>query len=686
MRHDPRFLQVACALLVPALLFGCAGISGVATPSEAERSAYERALGRAQREPGKARQVLEEFVVQWPEGALEPEARLRLGDLAAAAGDTEAALVHWYHIIRNAPRNPVADAARVRVAGVEWDLGNLDEARSALSRVNFERLDEPDRRNAYRLLADLAREPAAQVRWLALYRAELEDPAELDATDASIDAALVGIDEAGLEQLARRLGVAPPIARVWLARAERALDVGDLDAAAAALEQVQVLPLPTRYAPRLTAAVERLHLLTQGGSDVALLPTFAEVAARPLPSTAGAEGTIGVVLPLSGPYARFGEESLQGVLLATRIFGPAEAQPDLDERSPLRVLVRDSGGDPQRAAEAVRELAEQEGVVAIVGPLLSGECEAAAGVAEELSVPLLALTSREEIAHLRRFVFRLRTRPIEETQLLVEKARATGAERFAILYRDDNYGRGLRSLFWQAVEAKGGRVVGVASYDPKAHDFADPIRRIVGYTLLNDEEQRLLGQRSEMLRRARRLPADEARALRKEARELVTRAGDPLPPIVDFDALFIADSFENVVLVAPQLAFHEVFGVRLLGPDGWYDEDLVRIGRENVEGSIFVAHYFPESEVPFVRRFAEDYRGTFARRSNVFAAQAFDAANLVLVQLARGFDSRRAVRDGILATHGYPGVAGILSMEPDGNAQKRPFLLGIEDGQIVQYD
>jgi ABC-type branched-subunit amino acid transport system substrate-binding protein len=682
-----RSTSIWLGLAVAALLAGCAGFGGVATPSDAERSAYERALGRAQREPASARQVLTEFVTRWPDGALEPEARLRLGDLALAEGDTEAALVHWYRILRTSPRNPVADAARVRIAGIEWDLANFEEARNALSRVRFDRLEDGDRRKAYRLLADLARDPVAQVRWLAFYRAELDDEQQIAQTDDTIDAALVGIDGEGLAELSKRLGAAPPIARVWLARAERALDGDDLETASEALEQVQVLPLPPRYAPRLSGAVERLHLRSEGGVvDVAQLPTFSALASLPPPQTAGAEGTLGVVLPLSGPYAHFGEESLHGVLLATGIFGPEEAKPDLEARAPLRVLVRDSAGDPERAAAAVRELAEEQGVTAIVGPLLSAECEAAAGVAEELGVPLLTLTSREEIAHLRRFVFRLRTRPVEETQLLVEKARALGAERFAILYRDDPYGRGLRSLFWQAVEAKGGRVVGVAGYDPKVHDFADPIRRIVGYVLLDSEERRLLEDRKRMLRRARRLPADEARALRKEARALVTEDGGPLPPIVDFDALFIADSFENVVLIAPQLAFHEASGARLLGPDGWYDEDLVRIGREHLEGAIFVAHYFAESEVPFVRDFAEAYRGTFARHSNVFAAQAYDAANLVLVQLARGFESRRAVRDGVLSTHGYPGAAGVLSMGADGNAQKRPFLLGVESGQIIQHD
>jgi len=44
------------------------------------------------------------------------------------------------------------------------------------------------------------------------------------------------------------------------------------------------------------------------------------------------------------------------------------------------------------------------------------------------------------------------------------------------------------------------------------------------------------------------------------------------------------------------------------------------------------------------------------------------------------------MRDGVLATEAYPGVSGVLTMRSDGNAQKRPFLLGVERGHVVHYD
>jgi ABC-type branched-subunit amino acid transport system substrate-binding protein len=349
------------------------------------------------------------------------------------------------------------------------------------------------------------------------------------------------------------------------------------------------------------------------------------------------------------------------------------------------VSVRDSGSDPERAAAAVRDLAADPEVVAIVGPVVSATCEAAAREAEAAGIPLLALTTREEVTSQRRWIFRMRTRPSEEVQALAERAIAKGARRFAILYPSDPYGVGLRGLFWDAVESRGGKIVAVSSFDPKATDFAEPIRHLVGYTLLDAEEKALLATRDEMLERARRLPNDAARELRARARALTKKDGSPIPPIVDFDALFIPASHEDVVLIAPQLAYHEVTGTRLLGAEGWYDDQLVRLGGEQLEGSLFAAHFYPDTKVPYVHAFRERFEARFGGVPEAFAAQGYDAASLVLLQLARGRGERDEVRDGLHGVRSYPGVSGVTTILADGNAEKRPYLLGIEDGRVVHY-
>jgi ABC-type branched-subunit amino acid transport system substrate-binding protein len=676
-----RAAREACALLAAAAaLAGCALVPGAGQPaaSPEEKQAYARAVARVVDDPEGTRRALEAFLSEHPESPLADDARLRLAELALSRGDAEAARRSYDELIRRHPSGDRVDAARVELARLELARGQRAAAAAAIEPVRLSRLSGAELRTAYRVLAEVAEDPVERLRWLARVRGAEPDEQAVARVDAEIDELLAALGTAQLVSAAEQLGREIPAARTWLEAGERALAGGDLEHAEEWLARAARLPVAPAYEVRLAGAAERLRLRKAGPAPDVEVPTFAELAAAAPPDTRRAQGTLGVVLPLSGSFGRFGETSLQGVLLAAGVFGAEGAGPG------VRVLVRDSAGRPERAAEAVRELAEA-GVVAILGPLLAGECEAAAAAAESAGVPLLALTAREEVSASRPHVFRLRTLPSEEVEALVEHAmRDLGAARFAILYPRDAYGRGLRRLFWNAVEARGGAVVGVASYDPEATDFAGPIRKLVGYELLSPEEKKLLAVREEALRRARRLPPEEAGRQREELLRRTGPEGQPLPPIVDFDALFIPESFEKVVLIAPQLAFHEAVGITLLGPNGWYHPDLVALGREHVEGARFTAHFHSGSSLPFVRAFSERFEAAYAEAPDALAAQGFDAANLVLVQLARGQTSREAVREGVLRVRGFPGVTGVLSMRADGNARKRPFLLGVERGHITQ--
>jgi ABC-type branched-subunit amino acid transport system substrate-binding protein len=427
-----------------------------------------------------------------------------------------------------------------------------------------------------------------------------------------------------------------------------------------------------------------LKLLESGGSGAGFLPTFQDLASAGSLSTAAADGNIGVVLPLTGKFAPIGEETLRGILLAAGAF---DAGVPMEDRPRIRISVRDSGGSPPRAAAAVRDLALQQSVSAIIGPLLSEECEAAAVAAEAYQVPLLALTTRQEVARDREYVFRLRTTPKDEMQILADYVMGVlGMQRFGILYPRDAYGQGLSGMFWNAVEERGGRVVALSSYEPEAVDFAGPIRRLIGWELLTEEEELLIKEREQMILSARRLPAEEAALVREEARAMLGPDEDTLPPIVDFDGLFIPESHEKVVLIAPQLAFHEATGATLLGTDAWNHPDLVSIARHHVEGALFTSSFYANSSVGFVSDFANRYKNTFGTPADDLSAHAYDAANLILVQLARGVRSRIELRDQILGVSAFPGVSGVLSMGADGNARKRPFLLGVHRGQIREVE
>ena len=142
----------------------------------------------------------------------------------------------------------------------------------------------------------------------------------------------------------------------------------------------------------------------------------------------------------------------------------------------------------------------------------------------------------------------------------------------------------------------------------------------------------------------------------------------------------------KIALIGPGLAFHEVRGVKLLGSSDWVDEKLPRVGRNHVAGAIVSTPFYPESDVPFVTEFVEAYRNTFGEEPDAYAAEAYDAMNLLLVQLSAGRSDREGIRAGLLDTRAYPGAAGVLTMQPNGNARRRPFLLKISGQRFQPVD
>lgn len=656
-----------------------------------ERAAYGEALSPLPQSPTMAKLRLEGFLETYPESSLADDVGEKLAAIELGLGHRDEAENWLRWILREHPRGDRAEASRLALAGMARSRGDDAEARRLFANARFDRMTAAQQGVAYRILADAAPSDLDRLRWLAeLHRITVGDRARA-RVESAIDRAVAGLGVGPIERIVTQLGSRPPAARLRLRLAERAVEAGDIEEAERQLRRADSMELTPGDTGLRSEIASRLSL-RETLEAVGVLPTFAEVSQLPPPQTRGAAGTIGVVLPLSGAFGRFGEESLRGIALAAGIFQEIAAEPvaggEAEASQPrIRLEVRDSAGNPERAAAAVRELAAIDDVVAIVGPLLAAEAEAAARVAQQQGVPLLTLTSREDVAAGRDRVFRLRTTPNDEVRFLVDHAvDQLGAERFAVLYPADIYGRGMRDRFWDAVEGRGGHMVAASSYAPDATDFAEPIRRMIGYSLLTPQEQLAIDEREAALKRARRLPSEQATEARKVIIRMLGPGGEPLPPIVDFDALFIPDGHDKIVLIAPQLAFHDVSGVRLLGSSGWVHEDLTRVGRGDVRSAVMAALFHPESRYPFVADFVDGFGTHFAAVPDVFAASAYDAANLILVQLAAGHDSRASVSDGIAGVRGYPGASGVTSFLQDGNARKRPFLLGVKGRRLVALD
>jgi len=645
-----RLLAAASALLVAACQ--------TAQVPAGDRQAYSVALRTLARDVGAGTVALRDFVAERPSSPLADDAALRLAEARVEAGDDDEAVRRLGWLLRTHPKGDRSDAARLLLARLQRARGHSAAAYATAREIRLPLLDRAQRGEVHRLLADLAGEAGdrtGRLRWLAQLRGDQGSEADLAKVDAELGAALAALSPDELERAARELGRSVPAARVRLRQAEQALAGGDAGEAERLLELASQLPLTPGDAEHLTAFEAKL---AGGGAAAAA----SELSA--FPDAAGVRGALGVVLPLSGELAGAGQEALDGILLASGVLEGARggaqdaAPPGSAPRGGLQLRVRDSSGRPERAAAALRELGADPAVVAVVGPLTAEEALAAAAEADPLGLPMLTLTRHEEVASRHTNVFRIGLTPGAEVERLAEYAALSlGVRRAGILYPADAYGERMRALFAAAFEGRGGSVAGVASYDVDSTDFSAPIRTLI--------------------RNAGGAPVDPA---------IAAEPGEPVGVPGGFDAIFVPDGHRAAALIAPALAFAGVRGVRLLGTSAWNDPALVGVGREHVEGAVFTGAVVRESQSPMLAEFAGRFREGFGRPPDALAALGFDAALLAIRSMLAGGASREELRAGLLAAAPLDGVSGRTDFGAGGNARRRPYLLGVEAGRIVDLD
>ena len=100
----------------------------------------------------------------------------------------------------------------------------------------------------------------------------------------------------------------------------------------------------------------------------------------------------------------------------------------------MKLVFRDVGSDPETAAAVTRELAQDESVLAILGPLSSAMAQSAADVAQATAVPLIALSQKDGITQTGNWIFQAFLTPRQQVRALVRHGLSMGIRRFAILY------------------------------------------------------------------------------------------------------------------------------------------------------------------------------------------------------------------------------------------------------------
>lgn len=397
--------------------------------------------------------------------------------------------------------------------------------------------------------------------------------------------------------------------------------------------------------------------------------------------------TIGVPLPLSGKLKAYGEGCRDAVRLAA---GELEKAPDRR----VRVVVRDSKGESAGASKAVEDLVTIDGATAIVGPIFRAEAASAAERAQDLGVPLVALSADAGVTRAGDFVFQAGISPELELDALVAHAMGTlGMKSFAVLHPRAEYGERLVKLFCERVERRGGAVRKIVSYGSEDTTFTDPIRQLVHLDALAGRED---------YQRAIQKCKEQPDAYRRARCE--REAQHNVPPIIEFEGLFIPDGYKNVSLVALALAAEDVVVERdpemlqriekalrrkvqpitLLGTSAWNSPELTARAGRSVENAIFPGVLLDGSDDAAARELVAGFRGHFARRPDLQEALLYDAVRFVRKVLAVEHPATAAeVREALRTAPAVHGATGDLSFN-DGAEARRVLPILTVKGQAIR--
>lgn len=339
---------------------------------------------------------------------------------------------------------------------------------------------------------------------------------------------------------------------------------------------------------------------------------------------------IGTIGPLTGDVATYGISTKNGVEIAVD---------QINENGGINgkkvvLISEDTRGDQTEAANAASKLIERDKVVAIVGGVISAETMTAGPIANDAGVVMISSSSTAQgVPEIGDYIFRnCLSDEVQAVQLAEFAATELGLKRFAIMFTNNDYGLSLKNAF-----------------EGKAKEIAE----VVGIETYNDGE--------------------------KDFRAQLTKLKGANP-----DALYIAGYYTEAAKIAQQ-AKEQGLEVQLLGADGFYSPVLIELGGGAVDGAVFTAGFFTDDPSENAQNFVKAYMEKFNEEPDMFAAQAYDAAMILLTAL-KNTDGQggEALQQAMLNTKDFPGITGVTSFTEVGDAIKDIIILKVENGKFVK--
>jgi branched-chain amino acid transport system substrate-binding protein len=354
---------------------------------------------------------------------------------------------------------------------------------------------------------------------------------------------------------------------------------------------------------------------------------------------------LGLCAPMSGGAASWGKKSEVGTKFAIdRINARGGIVPKGKRKARMLELIEvaDDKNDPREGASIAQRFIDNEKILIMIGPLTSTVALAQAPIMNKNGLTQFAIgATAPTYTKAGPYSFRLVPTDAFQGRYMAKWANDQGKwKTYAIIYVNDDYGRGLAEIFQAGLKEIGvaeNNVVASEAFLPNDTDFSAQLTKIKG-----------------------------------------------LNP----DALFIAGHYKEGALIARQ-AGELAMKAQILGTDGIGHPEYIKVAGKAAEGTIYSGYFSLEDKRPYIQQWAAEFKEKLGYDPGLVEAIANDCVEIAARAIEIGGDDRKDLAIG-MSTIGpyYPSVTGALGdnqFDGNGDTMRDMLMYVVKDGVAVFY-
>jgi len=352
---------------------------------------------------------------------------------------------------------------------------------------------------------------------------------------------------------------------------------------------------------------------------------------------------IGAIFSITGPAAFLGAPEEKTVRM---LVDQINAQGGVNGQK-IELIVKDSGGSPEKAVSFAKQLIEEDKVLAIIGPSTSGETMQIKALCEENKMVLVSCAAADAIVDpLAKYVFKTPQKDSQAATWIYRTMKGTGITKIAILTGNDAFGASGKKQLEDLAKTEGIKILANEVFDKQATDLTDILTKIKATP---------------------------------DVQAVVTWTVVPAQSIV-------AKNMKQLGMNIPLFQSHGFGNLKYVKQAGVAAEGILFPA-----GRLLVVNDLPDNhpQKKVLAAYKKDYETMYKEDVSTFGGHAYDALMVVVEALRKAEQAdREKVRDAIENLKGFVGTAGVFNYsatDHTGLDLDAFEMLTVRDGRFALY-